>query len=157
MKAGIIMSDQQCRFAPLALMRLQNWLPPAFPIGSCSYSHGLEWAARRLTASSTCADATCRLYERTYGLEEDQMKVARILRFGPPNVITNDDLPRPEPAAGQLLVRVKAAGVGNWDSLIREGKIELQALPIILGCGRSAAPGSICKFSVQPGRIASAE
>jgi NADPH:quinone reductase-like Zn-dependent oxidoreductase len=61
------------------------------------------------------------------------MKVARILRFGPPNVITNDDLPRPEPAAGQLLVRVKAAGVGNWDSLIREGKIKLQALPIILG------------------------
>lgn len=61
------------------------------------------------------------------------MKVARILRFGPPNVITNDDLPRPEPAAGQLLVRVKAAGVGNWDSLVREGKIELQALPIILG------------------------
>ena len=61
------------------------------------------------------------------------MKVARILRFGPPNVITNDDLPRPEPAAGQLLVRVKAAGVGNWDALIREGKIELQALPIILG------------------------
>ena len=61
------------------------------------------------------------------------MKVARILRFGPPNVITNDDLPRPEPAAGQLLVRVTAAGVGNWDALIREGKIELQALPIILG------------------------
>ena len=61
------------------------------------------------------------------------MKVARILRFGPSNVITNDDLPRPEPAAGQLSVRVKAAGVGNWDALIREGKIELQALPIILG------------------------
>ena len=61
------------------------------------------------------------------------MKVARILRFGPPNVITNDDVPRPQPMAGQLLVRVKAAGVGNWDALIREGKIELQALPIILG------------------------
>lgn len=61
------------------------------------------------------------------------MKVARILRFGPPNVITNDDLPRPEPAAGQLLIRVKAAGVGNWDALIREGKINLQPLPIILG------------------------
>ena len=53
------------------------------------------------------------------------MKAARVLRFGPPNVIINDDLPRPEPAAGQLLVRVKAAGVGNWDALIREGKIEL--------------------------------
>jgi len=61
------------------------------------------------------------------------MKAARVLRFGPPNVIINDDLPRPEPAAGQLLVRVKAAGVGNWDALIREGKIELQPLPLILG------------------------
>jgi NADPH:quinone reductase-like Zn-dependent oxidoreductase len=61
------------------------------------------------------------------------MEAARILRFGPPGVITNDDLPRPEPAAGQLLVRVKAAGVGNWDAFIREGKVELQPLPLTLG------------------------
>ena len=61
------------------------------------------------------------------------MEAARILRFGPPNVITNDDLPRPEPTAGQLLVRVKAAGVGNWDALVREGKIPNEPLPLILG------------------------
>src|SRR3954469_3350978 len=61
------------------------------------------------------------------------MKAVRVLQFGPPSVITNDDLPRPEPAAGQLLVRVKAAGVGNWDALIREGKVELQPLPLVLG------------------------
>ncbi len=62
------------------------------------------------------------------------MKAARILRYGPPSVIENDDLPRPEPAAGQLLVRVKAAGVGPWDALVREGKSELhQPLPFILG------------------------
>lgn len=61
------------------------------------------------------------------------MKVARILRFGPPNVITNDDVPRPQPTAGQVLVRVKAAGVGNWDALIREGQIQLEPLPLILG------------------------
>lgn len=61
------------------------------------------------------------------------MKAARVLRFGPPSVITYDDLPRPEPGAGQLLVRVKAAGVGNWDALIREGKVELEPLPLILG------------------------
>jgi NADPH:quinone reductase-like Zn-dependent oxidoreductase len=48
-------------------------------------------------------------------------------------VISNDDLPRPEPGAGQLLVRVKAAGVGDWDALTREGKIQLQPLPLILG------------------------
>ena len=29
---------------PLALLRLQSWLSPAFPTGSYSYSHGLEWA-----------------------------------------------------------------------------------------------------------------
>src|SRR5262249_28212969 len=29
---------------PLALLRLHAWLSPAFPIGSYSYSHGLEWA-----------------------------------------------------------------------------------------------------------------
>jgi urease accessory protein len=43
-KVGIIMSDEQCRFPPLALLRLQSWLSPAFPTGSYSYSHGLEWA-----------------------------------------------------------------------------------------------------------------
>jgi len=41
---GIIMSDEQCRLPPLALLRLQSWLSPAFPTGSYSYSHGLEWA-----------------------------------------------------------------------------------------------------------------
>jgi NADPH:quinone reductase-like Zn-dependent oxidoreductase len=71
------------------------------------------------------------------------MKAARVLRFGPPNVITIDDLPRPEPAAGQLLVRVKAAGVGNWDALIREGKVELQPLPLILGAELSGVVEAI--------------
>ncbi len=61
------------------------------------------------------------------------MKAARVLQFGPPSVITNVDLPRPEPAAGQLLVLVKAAGVGNWDALVREGKLPNEHLPLILG------------------------
>jgi urease accessory protein len=29
---------------PLPLLRLQTWLSPAFPTGSYSYSHGIEWA-----------------------------------------------------------------------------------------------------------------
>jgi len=61
------------------------------------------------------------------------MKAAQVLQFGPPNVITNVDLPRPEPTAGQLLVRVKAAGVGNWDALVREGRLPHEHLPLILG------------------------
>ena len=61
------------------------------------------------------------------------MKAAHIQRFGPTNVIMIDDLPRPEPNVGDLLVRVKAAGVGNWDVLIREGKVQGEPLPLILG------------------------
>jgi urease accessory protein len=38
------MSDQQCGTSPLSLLRLQSWLSPAFPTGSYSYSHGIEWA-----------------------------------------------------------------------------------------------------------------
>jgi NADPH:quinone reductase-like Zn-dependent oxidoreductase len=61
------------------------------------------------------------------------MKAAQVLQFGPPSVITNVALPRPEPTAGQLLVRVKAAGVGNWDALVREGRLPNEHLPLILG------------------------
>jgi D-arabinose 1-dehydrogenase-like Zn-dependent alcohol dehydrogenase len=61
------------------------------------------------------------------------IKAAQIVQFGPPSVITNDDLPQPEPGSGQLSVRVKAAGVGNWDALIRKGKVQLQPLPLVLG------------------------
>ena len=38
------MSKEQYRCPQLALLRLQSWLSPAFPIGSYSYSHSLEWA-----------------------------------------------------------------------------------------------------------------
>src|SRR6266702_7175269 len=62
------------------------------------------------------------------------MKAARIHRFGPPEVIVIDDLPRPTPGAGQLLIRVAAAGVGPWDALIREQKsVVNSSLPLTLG------------------------
>src|ERR1700746_1580109 len=43
-RTGIIMSNEQCEIAPLALLRQQSWLSPAFPTGAYSYSHGIEWA-----------------------------------------------------------------------------------------------------------------
>jgi NADPH:quinone reductase-like Zn-dependent oxidoreductase len=62
------------------------------------------------------------------------MKAACVRQFGPPSVITIDDLPRPKPSPGQVLVRVCAAGVGPWDALVRAGKSGLkQPLPLILG------------------------
>lgn len=50
------------------------------------------------------------------------MKAARIHQFGPPSVIVIEELPRPAPGHGEVLVRVAAAGVGPWDALIREQK-----------------------------------
>ncbi len=69
-------------------------------------------------------------------MKEDatKMRVSRILQFGPPNVIVSENLSKPEPGNGQVLVRVQAAGVGPWDALIREGKSGInQPLPLTLG------------------------
>ncbi len=74
------------------------------------------------------------------------MKAARIHRFGPPDVIVIDDLVRPTPGPGELLLRVAAAGVGPWDALIREHKSVVESpLPITLGsdlCGEIEAVGA---------------
>ena len=57
------------------------------------------------------------------------MKAARIHRFGPPDVIEVEEIPRPDPAPGEVLVRVAAAGVGPWDALIREGRSKVSPPP----------------------------
>ena len=62
------------------------------------------------------------------------MRASLIRQFGPPSAIVTADVPKPEPAAGQVLVRVMAAGVGPWDALIRAGKAVVNPpLPLILG------------------------
>jgi NADPH:quinone reductase-like Zn-dependent oxidoreductase len=63
-----------------------------------------------------------------------QGKACRIHRFGGPEVITLEDATPAEPGAGEVLVRVKAAGVGPWDAWIRAGRSTLpQPLPLTLG------------------------
>jgi len=72
------------------------------------------------------------------------MKAVRVHRFGPPEVISLDDLPKPEPDRGEVVVRVKAAGIGPWDALIRSGKSVLpQPLPLILGSDLSGEVDSV--------------
>src|SRR5882672_5250770 len=62
------------------------------------------------------------------------MTVGRIHRFGPPDTIALEQLEVPEPREGEILVRVKAAGVGPWDAWIRMGRSALpQPLPLTLG------------------------
>src|SRR5580698_7297154 len=62
------------------------------------------------------------------------MMAWRVHEFGPPDVMKFEELPRPAPAADEVLVRVEAAGVGPWDAWIRAGKSALpQPLPLTLG------------------------
>jgi NADPH:quinone reductase-like Zn-dependent oxidoreductase len=80
------------------------------------------------------------------------MKVARIHEFGAPDVIRIDDVAQPTPNEGEILVRVAAAGVGQWDALLREGKIAVSSpLPLILGSDVSgvveAARPGVTKFN----------
>ena len=72
------------------------------------------------------------------------MKAVRVHSFGPPEVISVEDVPEPEPREGEVVVRVKAAGVGPWDAWIRSGKSVLpQPLPLTLGSDLSGVVHSI--------------
>src|ERR1700753_4109314 len=72
------------------------------------------------------------------------MRAARIHQFGPPEVIQIEEVDRPTPSPGQVLVRVRAAGVGPWDGWIRAGHSALQqTLPLVLGSDLSGTVEAI--------------
>jgi NADPH:quinone reductase-like Zn-dependent oxidoreductase len=72
------------------------------------------------------------------------MKAVRIHSFGSSGVISLDDVPKPEPGRGEVVVRINAAGVGPWDALIRRGGSVLpQLLPLTLGSDLSGVVDSI--------------
>src|SRR3569833_2144776 len=58
----------------------------------------------------------------------------RVHQFGPPEVMSYEQVPKPTPGTDEVLVKVEAVGVGPWDSWIRAGKSALpQPLPLTLG------------------------
>src|SRR6476620_3414420 len=64
------------------------------------------------------------------------MKAVRIHRYGGPEVLQYEDAPRPQPQAGEVLVRVHAATVNPIDWNVREGHMKdlwPHKLPLILG------------------------
>jgi NADPH:quinone reductase-like Zn-dependent oxidoreductase len=62
------------------------------------------------------------------------MRAIRVHESGGIDTLRLDEIPCPVPGAGDVLVAVKAAGVGPWDRLAREGQEGLgQVLPVTLG------------------------
>jgi NADPH:quinone reductase-like Zn-dependent oxidoreductase len=71
----------------------------------------------------------------------------RVHEFGSPENMQFERVHVPAPGAGQVLVRVHAAGVGPWDAWIRAGRSAIQQpLPLTLGSDLS---GEV--LSVGPG------
>ena len=49
------------------------------------------------------------------------MQAIRVHEFGGPDVMKVDEVATPAPGEDELLIRVMAAGVGPWDTSLREG------------------------------------
>ncbi len=63
------------------------------------------------------------------------MKAAYIEKTGPPENIHVGDLPKPEPAEGQVLVKIDATDINPIDTYVRGGLVAMPLPnPYILGC-----------------------
>jgi len=71
------------------------------------------------------------------------MKAIRVHEFGPPEVLKYEEVPRPEPGPGELLVRVEASGVNFVDVYHRTGQYDadLPFTPGMEGAGEVVALG----------------
>jgi NADPH2:quinone reductase len=74
------------------------------------------------------------------------MQAAFIERTGPPEVIQVGPLPDPEPAANEVVVRVRACAVNPIDTYVRSGAVAMPLpMPFVVGCdlaGEVLAVGS---------------
>ena len=72
------------------------------------------------------------------------MKAAYIQQPGPPESIVHGDLPKPQPTASQVLVKVGAVAVNPVDTYVRSGAIAFELpKPFILGCDLAGTVESV--------------
>jgi NADPH:quinone reductase-like Zn-dependent oxidoreductase len=72
------------------------------------------------------------------------VKAICVHRYGGPDELVLEEVPVPQPAQDEALVGVRAAGVGPWDALVREGTSGVpQTLPLTPG---SDIAGIVEKF-----------
>src|SRR2546430_399516 len=92
------------------------------------------WSKRKWRPSPRTIISSCFLTETT-------MKAIRVHQFGGPEVLKLEEVPTPKPQAGQVLVRIHAAGVNPYDTYMRNGTYAIKPqLPYTPG---SDAAGTI--------------
>jgi len=72
------------------------------------------------------------------------MKAVRLSRFGEPEVLDIVEIPTPLPTPGEVLVRIRAAGVNFFETLVRRGLYpgaELTVVPGVEAVGEVAGLG----------------
>ena len=82
------------------------------------------------------------------------MKAIRVHEFGGPEVLKQDDVPDLKAAAGQVVVRVKAAGVNPYDTYMRQGTYAIKPpLPYTPGSDAAGLVDSVGEgvANVAPG------
>jgi len=81
------------------------------------------------TGTATAGDS---LERRSPSGAGDPMRAVVVREFGSPDVLRIETVPRPVPAADELLVRVYAAGVNPVDAIVRSGNWGL-SVPLVPG------------------------
>ena len=77
------------------------------------------------------------------------MKAALCRRYGPPDVVQIAEVPRPEPGATELLVRVRATTVTAGDSRLRSARVPRGfGIPLRLGMGITGPRQPILGFEL---------
>jgi len=82
------------------------------------------------------------------------MKAIVVRQFGGPEVLNLEEIPTPRPAAGQVLVRIHAAGVNPYDTYMRNGAYAVKPpLPYTPGSDGAGVVEAIGEgvHKVQPG------
>ena len=76
------------------------------------------------------------------------MMAAAIDRFGPPSALTRHELPVPKPGPGEVLIALETAGIGSWDTSVRDGswrkpgRTRFPLVPGVDGAGTIVAIGA---------------
>src|SRR5438105_932797 len=88
-------------------------------------------------SARACTEVSNRAAQRlAHATRTSKMRAIRIHNYGGPEVLHDEDAPRPEPQAGEVLVRVHAAGVNPIDWKVCEGHMKdfwPHKFPLILG------------------------
>src|SRR5690348_2014143 len=89
-------------------------------------SRGTQHCSEGKSLDSGVRFCHCNILKEMRRLE---MRAVRIHRFGRPEVIVIDEIDRPAPRVGEVLLRAAASRVAPCDALIREGNSKVAPQP----------------------------